>query len=341
MNLRRHFAFLAILFTFSAFTQKASFRFPQEALNRFNTEALQRIRAGDTVPAFHGPSDGMITGAGSVMKFHETRPAIGNFLSNRGKSFIIADTLYIGDTLEITGDWLRNGPIVIYNSGLLHFSRANATILGDIYLFGDHAQLLADSSSLYIPQAYFYQRVVFATGGSKVRYNNTTIDHSGLSHNILLVDSARLELINVTNKGFTTNGIYDRSSVYVNGINEAGEYIIMDESQLEFYNAKTVLLWHQFPEGAEVDFVFPEGDTVDNYQFNNSITGINGISYSILADNCTNMMWGMMPATGSDITISDSELRAIGLWFMGSDTVNVSGLVDNSSYSDFETPLID
>jgi hypothetical protein len=52
-------------------------------------------------------------------------------------------------------------------------------------------------------------------------------------------------------------------------------------------------------------------------------------------------MWGMMPATGSDITISDSKIRSIGLWFMGSDTVNVSGLVDNSTYSDFETPLSD
>jgi hypothetical protein len=332
---------LTAFLTLSMSAQIASFRIPREKLNTFNAEALHRIRSGESDPAFHGPSDRMITGAGSVMKFHETRPVIGNIASDKGKSFMVADTLYIGDTLEITGEWLRNGPIVIYNSGFLHFSKANATILGDIYLFGDHAQLIADSSTLYIPQAYFYQRIVFATGGSKVRYSNTTVDHSGLSHNILLVDSARLELVNVTNKGFTTNGIYDCSSVYVNGINEAGEYIIMDESRLEFYNAKTVLLWHQFPQGTSVDFVFPEGDTVDNYQFDNSVPGIDGINYSVAVGNCTNVMWGMMPTSGTDITISDSKIRAIGLWFMGPDTVNVSGLVDNSSYSDFEAPLSD
>jgi hypothetical protein len=341
MNLKRHIVFITTLLSFSVSAQNTSFHFPQKDINKFNSEALQRVRSGETAPAFQRSSDRIIPAAGIVLKYRETRPLIRNIALNKAKSYVIADTLFIGDTLEISGEWLRDGPIVIYNSGLLHFSRASATILGDIYLFGEHSQLIADSSSLYIPQTYFYQRIVFATGGSKVAYHNTTVDHSGLSHNIILVDSAKLELINVTNKGFTTNGIYDRSSVYVNRINEAGEYILMDESKLEFYNAKTVLLWHQFPESAIVDFSFPEGDTVDNYQFNNSIPGIAGINYSVTVSNCTNVMWGMMPATGSHITISDSKIRSIGLWFMGSDTVNVSGLVDNSTYSDFEPPLSD
>jgi hypothetical protein len=341
MHIKNNIVIITALFTLNVSAQNTSFRFPQNEIDKLNAEALHRIRSGETAPVFHGHSDGMIPAPASVLKYLNVRPKFGNIAPDQGKSFMRADTLYIGDTLEISGEWLRNGPIVIYNSGFLHFYKADATILGDIYLFGDHAQLVADSSTLYIPQAYFYQRIVFATGGSKVIYRNTTIDHSSLSHNILLVDSARLELINVTNKGFTTNGIYDRSSVYVNGINEAGEYVIMDESRLEFYNAKTVLLWHQFPEGAQVDFAFPEGDTVDNYQFDNSIPGIDGINYSITAANCTNVMWGMMPATGSDITISDSKIRAIGLWFMGSDTISVSGLVDNSDYSDFEAPFND
>jgi hypothetical protein len=341
MNLKYNIVFIAIFLTISAFSQKATFDFPQKEINLFNAEALQRIQSGETVRAYAAFSERIKPAAGSVLKYRLSRPIIGNISSNGAKSFVRADTLFVGDTLEITSDWMRDGPIVIYNSGLLHFNKANATILGDIYLFGDHAQLIADSSTLYIPQAYFYQRIVFATGGSKVIYRNTNVDHSNLSHNILLIDSARLELINVTNKGFTTNGIYDRSSVYVNGINEAGEYVILDESRLEFYNAKTVLLWHQFPEGANVDFVFPEGDTLENYQFDNSVPGISGINYSITISNCTSVMWGMMPSTGSDITISDSKIRAIGLWFTGSDTMDVSGLVDNSEYTDFEPGLSD
>ncbi len=314
--------------------------FPQKELNKFNAEALQRIRSGETVPAYTGKDDGIIPAAGTVLNYHENRPHRFLVPSNKGMTFINSDTLYVGDTLGIKGEWLRNGPIVIYNSGLLHFSGAQATILGDIYLLNE-ASLLADSSILYIPQAYFYQRAVVATGGSKVIYRNTTVDHSGLSHSILLVDSARLELINVINRGFTTNGIYHHSSVYVDGINQAGEYVIVDESSLEFHNAKTVLLWHQFPDNAEVDFVFPEGDSVNNYQFDESIAGVTGIGYSVLLDNCTDVMWGMMPATGSDITITGSEIRAIGLWFMGSDTVDVNGLVNNSYYDDFQAPLDD
>jgi hypothetical protein len=341
MNIKRFIIFFATILAISAFPQEVTFRFPSEELKKFSEEALLRVGSNDTV-GNHDVFRGRITpSASQIFKYRENRPVVRNFEAGMRNTFTGSDTLYIGDTLEITGEWLRNGPIVIYNSGLLHFYGAHATIIGDIYLFGDHAQLLAESSTLYIPQEYFYQRMVFATGGSKVTYRNTTVDHSSLSHNILLVDSARLELIDVTNIGFTTNGIYDRSSVYVNGINEAGEYIVMDESSLEFYHANTLLLWHQFPEEAVIDFSFPGGDTVYNYRFNNTIPGVNNINYSIVADSCMNVMWGLMPTTGSDITISDSELRAIGLWFMGSDTVNVSGLVDNSDYADFEAPLND
>jgi hypothetical protein len=116
---------------------------------------------------------------------------------------------------------------------------------------------------------------------------------------------------------------------------------MLDDTELEFLNAKTVLLWHQFPETAVVDFDFPDADTVENYEFSELVPGVSGIGYSVLLDNCTDVMWGMMPVTGSDITITGSEIRAIGLWFMGTDTVEVNGLVNNSHYGDFQAPLDD
>ncbi|TAL58143.1 MAG: T9SS type A sorting domain-containing protein, partial [Bacteroidetes bacterium] len=58
-------------------------------------------------------------------------------------------------------------------------------------------------------------------------------------------------------------------------------------------------------------------------------------------DTSYNIQWAMMPTNGSDITISNSTIRSIGLWFEGSDTSNVSGLVNNSNYSNFTAPLSD
>lgn len=340
-NLIRIFVLICILnITGNIFSQNKIPQFPSDAISKFNQEALQRIKSENQRPISETGGPSMQSSAGTALKGKETLKLPAVRPKDNTRSFFRSDTLFIGDTMEVTGDWTRIGPVILYDNGYLYLNHCHATILGDIYLL-NNARFVAESSFLYIPQAYFYQRAVVATGGSKVIYRDTEVDHSDLSHNILLIDSARLELINVVNKGFTTNGIYHHSSVYVDGINQAGEYVIVDDASLEFFNAKTVLLWHQFPEGAVVDFNFPDADTVDNYQFNESVPGVMGVGYSVLLENCTDVMWGMMPATGSDITISDSDIRAIGLWFMGTDTVDVRGLVNNSHYDNFQVPLDD
>jgi hypothetical protein len=325
---------------FSLFSQQARFSFPKEQIQKFQLQALKKLKTGCLEYQQPKTSIEPHSGAGQLMKYKNTvkLPQL-NRIGALSKSN--PDTLYIVDTLEVTGQWIHNGTIVVANNGFLHFVKANATILGDIYLMGEHPVLEADSSTLYIPQDYFYQRVLFATGGARIAYRNTTVDHSGLSHNIILVDSAKLELSDVINKGFTTNGIYARAQVSINGINEAGEYIMTDAASLTFRNAHTVLLWHHYPAGSHVNFTFPAGDTVYNYHFNNALPGVTGINYDVFADSCYNVMWGLMPESATDVKISDSEIRAIGLWFMGSETVDVSGLVDNSVYSGFDAPLSD
>ena len=48
-----------------------------------------------------------------------------------------------------------------------------------------------------------------------------------------------------------------------------------------------------------------------------------------------------MPVDGSDVEISNSELRAIGLWFEQPESIEVNGLVNNSNYGDFTASLAD
>jgi hypothetical protein len=251
------------------------------------------------------------------------------------------DTLIVTDTVLITGTYSHNGPILILNGGFLHFSHSTATILGDIYVFGSNSKLYADSSYLYIPQQYFYQRSLLAIEGGVIHYSNSTIDHSGLSHNVFIGSNSILELTNVHNNGFTTNGTASNAQFIINGTNQAGEYVITDSAQLSFRDANTVLLWHQFPDTAVVNFTFPKGDTLNTYSFNKTLVGVKGVEYSISLDTCTNVMWGLMPSTGSNVTINNSTIRSIGLWFTGSDTVAVNGLVDNSTYTTFAASLSD
>ena len=157
----------------------------------------------------------------------------------------------------------------------------------------------------------------------------------------MATDNAEINMKNVTNKGFTTNGVWANASITIDGTNQAGEYIITNTCRLDFKNAATILLWHHFADTAVINFSFPDGKLVSSYVFNNKTPGVKGVGYDIKVANSKDVMWGMMPSTGSDITISDSKLRAIGLWFMGSDSINVSGLVDNSTYKDFTAPITD
>jgi hypothetical protein len=316
-------------------------KIPQVKLNEFFKEASERINANDNhqiphqIKSLEALQSGVLQNIKKCKDIQQIQP--GHTRSS--------DTLFIGippiDSLTITGTFFHDGPIFVYGNGILRFKNATATILGDLWVWGDKALVTADSSTLYFPQQYFYQRSLIIAGNAKVIYRNTTVDHSGLSHNLLLTDSASMEMYNVKNIGFTTWGLYRSPEIYIDGINEAGEFVITDDAKLTFKNAKTILLWHHFPKNSVVNYAFPKGDTVKSYNFNSSTPGISGVGYNINVQNSYNIMWGMMPTTGSDITISNSKIRAIGLWFEGDYSIDVNGLVDNSTYSDFTANLTD
>lgn len=254
----------------------------------------------------------------------------------------LGDTLVIGsspgDELVIDKTWIHPGPIIIFGDGVLKFKNAHATILGDLFTF-ENAQVIADSSYLYFPQEYFYQRTLIFSGNSSVRIHNSTLDFGGLVHTMATVGSASLELVNVKKDDFSTVGMYNRSSITIDSITVAGEFIVDDSVSLNIGHAKTVLLWHVFGKGSTIDFSFPDGNHVGSYVFNKTVPGISGINYNIEINSCKKVMWGMMPGAGSDVKISNSNIRSVGLWFEGSDSSSVSGLVNNSHYGDFYAPI--
>ncbi len=261
-----------------------------------------------------------------------------------------ADTVSLGDTLVvgiepgeelvINSEWVHNGPILIIGDGILRFEGAQATIIGDI-ITAEDGQLIADSSSLYFPQEYFYQRMLLLAGNSGMHFRNSTLDFGGMVHTMAVVGTSVLEFDHVDKADFTTFGLYESASIIIDSINKAGEFVILDSTYLQIKDAATVLLWHQFKDGAVADIVFPDGNTVSTYEFNDQVSGVSGVDYDITLENCTEVMWGIMPAAGSDVTVTNSDIRSIGFWFEDSDSLEVNGLVNNSHYSDYMAPLTD
>ncbi|MBL0048308.1 MAG: T9SS type A sorting domain-containing protein [Bacteroidetes bacterium] len=256
----------------------------------------------------------------------------------------LIDTLAVGevpnDTLIITGNWTHAGPIYVYNDGVLIFKNANATNVGDVYVFG-HGKLFADSSTLIFPQQFFYERSLLVVQHGYARMQNCSLNYSGYSHNLFLADSGKAEFKNIHQNDFTTCGMFGSPSISIDGCNIAGEYILNDKSTSIFKNVDTLLLWHQIPDSALINFSFPSGDTVSSYLFNNTLPGINGIDYSVQVDSSRTVWWALMPVNGSDVTLSNSKVRAIGAWFMRGDNVSVTGVYDNSTYSNYVMPVTD
>ncbi len=255
------------------------------------------------------------------------------------------DTLFIGevanDSVVITGTWVHSGPIFIIGDGKLVFNNANATILGDIWIWGNSAKLTSNNSTLYFPQQYFYQRTLLAIGNGQFVFNNTHLDFSGLSHNFVASDSAQFIQNNVTKNGFSTNGVSKKAQMHFENTNLAGEFICTDDITVTFKKTKTILLWHHIPNGGVLNHSFPSPDTVATYRFSNLSPGVQNINYKIEVDTCTDVMWAIMPASGSSTTLSNSILRAVGVWFEANGEMSVSGLVNNSSYSDFIPTMSD
>ncbi len=325
--------------------QHTSSLFPQDKLNQATQEVLAKYPNQKEAnlkkqnPAVSSPKS--IT---SVLKKIEDlksgklkSPATINWAQ-------VHDTIIVGvvphDTLVITGNWHHSGPIFVLSDGVLIFKHATVVDSGDVYVF-QHGQLLADSSSFTFPQQYFYQRSLMVVQNASAKIQHCSFNYSGMSHNLVLGDSAQVIINAVHQNDWTTCGLFGSPTLIMHGVDLAGEYILSDKCTATFGKTDTLLLWHQFPNTALINYDFPNGDTVYNYVFNNTVSGVSGINYKVSADSCRDVMWAMMPVNGSDVTVSNSKIRAIGTWFQHNDTVNVSQLYDNSHYANFVAPLAD
>ncbi len=279
----------------------------------------------------------------SLLQLQENSKTLSIHIPKKPSS--TTDTIYVGispnDTLIITGNYTHTGPIVVLLNGVLIIKKATMTNLGDLIAL-NNGKIVIDSSTVSFPQSYFYQRSLLLVNKATATIRNTTLSYGGFSHNCSVYDTAVLTLTNVTQPDWMTTGMGVRATININGTNQVGEIIIADNVNLNIKNATNCLLWHQIPDTAVVNWSFGKRDTAYGYQFNKTKAGIKGVEYSVTADSVYGVMWALMPSSGSTINISNSKIRSIGLWFdKPKDSVIVSGITDNATYSSFTTPLSD
>lgn len=336
--MQRVTAFIVALFL--SWSVQAQNKFPQQKINTLlNYNAInKRVDYGKQTQSLQTSS--AFSALNKMQSF-----SIPDISALQSFTSMAIDTLIVGivpnDTLVITGNWNHDGPIWVFNNGVLIFENATVTNTNGDLIVWQSGKVIADSSSFFFPQQYFYERSFIAVQNADLSFAECNFNFSGMSHNLVLADTAHATFKNIHHNDWTTCGMFGAPTLSLNGCNLSGEYILSGTSQSTFVNADTLLLWHYLPDSAIVNYSFPPGDTVYNYAFNNSITGIDGVGYSATADSCHTVWWALMPVNGSNVTISNSTLRAIGNWFERGDTTNVSGIFNNSNYTNYNVPLVD
>ncbi|NUM32318.1 MAG: T9SS type A sorting domain-containing protein [Bacteroidetes bacterium] len=331
-----------ILLIISNFAYSQTFNFPQEKINKFITPH-NSPKPIQNLPKFENVQKSESGIFKALLYFNNLK---NNVISTKDRKFYKKsnDTLVIGetpgDTVRINGTWNHKGPIFVLNDGVLIFKNAIVHDTGDIYVFGS-GKMFADSTLFYFPQKYFYERGLLVVQNAKAFITNCSFDYSGMSHTLFLAHNAELDMKNVKFRDWTTCGMFESPKLTIDGCNLAGEYILSDKCSATFLNTDTIILWHQIPDKAEVDFEFPNGNLVNNYKFNKNVSGIKGVEYSVVADSCTVVMWALMPVNGSKVKISNSKLRLIGNWFMRGDSAFLYEIYNNSHYPDYNLPLSD
>ncbi len=261
-------------------------------------------------------------------------------------------TVYVGkpytasDTITLTGavpDTFKGRPIWVVGNGVFKIHKATVDSFGNMYIL-QNGQVIIDSSSIHFPQAYFYELSIFLAGNGRMNATNSTFNYDSKPHGLGTYDSSKLIMKNVVVHGFTTTGLNGKGSMNINTCDSA-EFLVGDSSRLVLKKTTYDLIWHEFPGNSIVNFSFGKGDTAYGYVFDKTRDGIGtdtvkNIKYSIQADSVNQILWGMMPSAGSKVTIHDSKIRSIGVLFdHPQDSVVVSGIFDNSAYTNFIAPL--
>ncbi len=242
----------------------------------------------------------------------------------------------------ITGRYVHSGRIIIVNNGRLILDSADFTLRGDAWVY-NHGTLLVRRGRFTIAQTFAYQYSAAAVQGGTIEFDSTAVEYGGFSSGVAVADSARFSVEACTlRQGFCTVSLMGRGRVDYRGSDFQSEYVVFDSCRVGLRTSHTALIWLGFPELSCADLSLPSGDTlVRHWEIHPGSPGVTGISYSVTLDSVTDMMWGTFPMRGCSVTIRDSRLRTTGVMVQGSDSVRLTGVMNNQHYSDYRLGLAD
>jgi hypothetical protein len=244
------------------------------------------------------------------------------------------------ETLNISGYFYNQGNIIVINDGVLNIINADFNLDGRI-IVANYGEAVIDSSTLTFLQHYIYHHGVIVTDTADFSMTNSETSYNGYPLSMSIQGASMCLMRDIVNQDWTTAVVAQNATAYLENIGITGEWLFADDCFAQFKHVDNFLTWYFFPDSSVVDFIFPDVDTVFGFYMDSTLSNVSGIGYHVEIDSSTNCMWAAIPLGGSDVTISDSELRVTGLMFEGVDSFDVSGLVNGQLYADYTLPVHD
>lgn len=251
--------------------------------------------------------------------------------------------LIIGDdspdeSLTITGPFSFEGTILVLNQGRLLFDDADARIRGSIIVV-DEGRVDVRGGAVRFLSSYLYQHASAFYDRGQLTVRNAIFEYLGGTYSFYFTDDAQVSFRSVVSNARVTAALDGHASVTLRSVEKAGEFVILGANRTIFNRTTGLILWLQFGAGTIADLSLPDGEQVPWFRFPGFPPGPTDPPWRVELRICEDVLFTVMTEAGCDLTLRDSQVRALGMIF--EDAFELQGLVNGQQYDDWEAPLSD
>ncbi|MBI5219280.1 MAG: T9SS type A sorting domain-containing protein [Bacteroidia bacterium] len=297
---------------------------PDKIINKNSTKppAFQNVESYSLVVGYNNPDETYIINSNQTLNGDVV-------VMNNGKLIIENNAI-----VDITGN------VICLNHGSIIASRCTLSVFGNWYVV-NNSKFEVDSTYFEVPMLYRYQFGITATDSALVSLTNTNLSFGNGPWNCSFTGHTRFNLINDIFLQSITASIGGHTELTIDNTQNAWEFLLLDTCNVSIKNSIGFILWFFFHENTTSASSFPQGNYVNGFRFNNTVAGLENITYDVSVDSTANVKWGIIPLKNSSVTINNSSLRTCGIVFNQAINDTISGYVNNQFYTNHTFDLPD
>lgn len=208
-----------------------------------------------------------------------------------------------GRTIEVTQPTSCKGPITIRKGGILKISTARFDLQGNIKI--EDGKLEVKQTNFNFLNRFPHEITISCCKNAVLSFDNC-VCAGQFPATVDLFDHARLELKRTQFEGASlTTGCRDGCALVLDEVKGAGEFILQPGSTTTVRGSESVLLWY-----------WPFGKTLLNLPNDKIIKRWSmpiGSTINVSISNSRSVQSALVWDAGSDVSVLDTNLRAIGI----------------------------